>query len=402
MAAISHDTGHDLTTRELQVLLELTRRLAKVDDIESVLEAVAAVFRPLVPFERIEYSIPDGEKTMQVTWVWTSDTPLVFEIGERLPHGYPDSGEMDPELIPDLEDYIETTPEDHSVARLVAAGYRATIACPLVVDDRLEGIVFFNTTHAGAWNLRHRTLVELITEHLAIAAARVRLTAELKETNRHLVELHAARTRFLAAVSHEIRSPLTAVVGISQILAEGVDHLRPNEISELAAMLDQQVRDVTDLADDLLVASRFDAGGMRVDPTEVDLSEAVIQAISSVGASFSPSFTPVAGSVVADPLRLRQILRNLLTNALRHGGPKMEITARRRDTWFEVDVRDDGPGFPEGIDPFEPFALSDKPHAESVGLGLAVSRSLAEAMGGSLDYRRRDGWTVLTLRLPAT
>lgn len=400
MTATAYRPTHEPTSRELELLLELTRHLAAVDNIEAVLETVANEFRPLVPFERIEFSTPEQPGVMAVQWVWTNGTPPVVAPGEMVPHKYPTTGPMTPQLIGDLVSYAIESPDAHVVKRLVDAGYRSSIACPLVVADQLEGVVFFNTAEANTWNLRHRTLVELVAGHLAIAASRVRLTAALKASNQHLTELHAARTRFLAAVSHEIRSPLTGVLGITRVLAESADRMSASEIMELAGMLDQQARDVTDLADDLLVASRFDAGGMRVEALPVDLGEAVVQAVESVGGGFSPEINGVSGRALADPLRLRQILRNLLTNAVRHGGPTVVIEHRSVETGFEIEVRDDGDGISEEFDPFAPFETAAAPHVESVGLGLAVSRSLAEAMGGSLHYTRREGWTVLTVSLP--
>lgn len=400
MTATVYNPTHEPTSRELELLLELTRHLAAVEDIDAVLEAVATGFRSLVPFDRIEFSVPEEPGLMSVRWVWTNGTPPVAAPGELVPHGYPTTGQMAPQLIPDLVTYATEAPDERLVHRLIEAGYRSSIACPLVVADQLEGIVFFNTAEANVWNMRHRTLVELIAGHLAIAAARVRLTGELRASNQHLTELHAARTRFLAAVSHEIRSPLTGVVGITRVLAETADTMSPKEIMELAELLDQQAQDVTDLADDLLVASRFDAGGMRVEATPVELGEAVLQAVKSVGGGFTPDIDGHEGRVLADPLRLRQILRNLLTNAVRHGGPTVIVEYRPRDAGFEIQVRDDGDGVPDGLDPFAPFATAADPHAESVGLGLAVSRSLAEAMGGTLGYTRREGWTVLTVWLP--
>lgn len=400
MTATSYRPTHEPTSRELELLLELTRHLAAVDNIEDVLETVANEFRSLVPFERIEFSVPEQAGVMSVRWVWTNGTPPVVAPGESVPHGYPTTGQMAPQLIGDLVSYASESPDEYVVHRLIAAGYRSSIACPLVVADQLEGILFFNTAEANAWNLRHRTLVELIAGHLAIAAARVRLTGELRASNEHLTELHAARTRFLAAVSHEIRSPLTGVLGITRILAESADTMTADEIMELAAMLDQQAQDVTDLADDLLVASRFDAGGMRVETASVDLHEALAQAVESVGGGFGPDIEGATGRVSADPLRLRQVLRNLLTNAVRHGGPTVVVKTGPSGTGFQIEVWDDGRGIADDLDPFAPFATSATPHVESVGLGLAVSRSLAEAMKGRLDYARREGWTVLTLWLP--
>ena len=110
--------------------------------------------------------------------------------------------------------------------------------------------------------------------------------------------------------------------------------------------------------------------------------------------------------MIADRLRVRQIVRNLLTNAHRYGGDDVRFTASpiARPGACSIQVRDNGPGVPEELAAslFEPYqrAHSLGIATEAVGLGLTVSRTLAESMGGALEYRREDGWSVFELTLP--
>src|SRR5690606_17296957 len=130
----------------------------------------------------------------------------------------------------------------------------------------------------------------------------------------------------------------------------------------------------------------------RLETTTVDLGE--------VARTFHPS---AIGSAVVrgDAGRISQIIRNLTTNAVRHGGPEVEVEVGHGAGTGWLEVRDSG----AGVDPdvaariFTPFATTGQPG--STGLGLAVSHQLAQAMGGRLIYVRRDGWTVFRLELPA-
>ena len=106
----------------------------------------------------------------------------------------------------------------------------------------------------------------------------------------------------------------------------------------------------------------------------------------------------------ADPVRVRQIIRNLLANASRYGGPQIKVHIEEGDGHSELVISDDGPGIPledqERI--FQPYERAHKRHGQpaSVGLGLTVSRQLARLMGGDLYYKHGDGWSTFTLELP--
>jgi len=113
----------------------------------------------------------------------------------------------------------------------------------------------------------------------------------------------------------------------------------------------------------------------------------------------------VEGAVYADGGRLRQILRNLVGNALRYGGSQIKVTTRIQDEVVCISVSDSGDGIPADLEThvFEPFVTAGREEGlpASVGLGLTISRRLAALMGGALTYRRVEGWSTLDLQLPA-
>jgi signal transduction histidine kinase len=169
----------------------------------------------------------------------------------------------------------------------------------------------------------------------------------------------------------------------------------------------EQAHEVSDLVNDLLIAARADTGEVNVEAKRIDIADQVAQTLAA-GGSFTKDvrFDRPPQSVVAtaDPARVRQILRNLLTNAERYGGPNVSVSISLPDEWVAVDVVDDGAGLPheewEAIFQLYHRAHQDNKH-EAVGIGLAVSRQLAELMGGSLDYCREDDRSVFRLKLPA-
>jgi len=242
---------------------------------------------------------------------------------------------------------------------------------------------------------------------VSVGGALQRSRAHQKEMLEGAIEESRARTQLLANVGHELRTPLTAVVGFSQVLRDG--GLPKEEVDGLIASLAREAFDLAGIVDDLLVAARDQIGELSVIAVSVDARAQVAQVLEgweqSVGQRIRVQSTADV-KAIADPARLRQIVRNLLTNALRYGGDGVwiDIDGSAFDRVY-VRVCDDGSGVPhdrwQRI--FEPYEREDGKDREpaSVGLGLAVSRQLARRMGGDLVYRY-DGKSVFELTLPRT
>jgi signal transduction histidine kinase len=209
-----------------------------------------------------------------------------------------------------------------------------------------------------------------------------------------------AKDEFIASISHELRTPLTAVIGLTSEIADNPE-MGSEERDELLQLVASQAAEMSNIVDDLLVAARAEMGTVSIELQEVDLIEEVKATIEGLGISVELPKEPTP-HVRADPKRVRQILRNLLTNAQRYGGPSRRIStgALRDRVWLEV--RDNGAGIPddEATRIFEPYVTGNSRVQGSVGLGLAVARQLAELMAGSLTYERSAGDSVFRLHLP--
>jgi PAS domain S-box-containing protein len=222
-----------------------------------------------------------------------------------------------------------------------------------------------------------------------------------------LEDLVASKDRFVAMVSHEFRTPLTAVLGLAEELRDG--DFGPAETDEFHRIIAEQARDLSNMVEDLLVAARVEADAIRVHVTEVDLRHEVDVALGSMPPEFAFSVevdrASIEAKVVADDGRLRQVLRNLVANAFRHGAAPVRIVGRDVGGGFAIDVIDHGDGVPAtlAVDLFSPYANAPQGEAasrHSIGLGLYVSRQLTRLMGGDLTYERRGQTTVFTVTLP--
>jgi signal transduction histidine kinase len=222
-----------------------------------------------------------------------------------------------------------------------------------------------------------------------------------------LNQLSQEKDRFLAAVSHELRTPLTAVLGMAGILADEGPALPEAELRELVHILEQEANELADLVEDLLTSERVKAGSLNVFPAEVDLGEEIGRVVGRL--AIPPGKDMVVaehlGKVWADPLRVRQIARNLCANAVRYATGRVIIEAEQAGHELALSVRNDGPPIPDWREKliFQPYEGRDVTgrQPDSIGLGLSISLQLARAMGGTLAYARREEWTVFTLTLPA-
>jgi signal transduction histidine kinase len=251
-------------------------------------------------------------------------------------------------------------------------------------------------------------LLGLLATVLAAVAAHLlnQGTAHRLELAR-LNQLSKEKDRFLAAVSHELRTPLTAVLGMAGILADEGPALPEAELRELVHILEQEANELADLVEDLLTSERVKAGSLNVFPAEVDLGEEIGRVVGRLAIPTGKDLVvgEHLGKVWADPLRVRQIMRNLCANAVRYATSRVIIEAERAGHELVLSVHNDGPPIADWREKliFQPYEGRDVTgrQPDSIGLGLSISLQLARAMGGMLAHARRGEWTVFTLTLPA-
>ncbi|MCB2223751.1 MAG: PAS domain S-box protein [Actinobacteria bacterium] len=261
-----------------------------------------------------------------------------------------------------------------------------------------------NTVEGTVWEIRYTPVVAAgeVTGLIGVAvdvSDQARASAALEESVR-------SKDRFVATVSHELRTPLTAVVGFAHELRNRMATLSQAEIAGYVDMIKDQAVEVGDLVEDLLVASRTEQGTVAVNPEPIDLWGEVDAVLAARHLDVALNLERHGGEakVMGDPMRVRQIVRNLLTNAERHGGRHVTVRVVKTAEVVSLFVIDDGPGVAEQDRSamFEPYrAVGEDARSESVGLGLSVSRSLARLMGGDLTYVYYRDHSFFEVRLPA-
>ncbi|MCP4304243.1 MAG: hypothetical protein GY788_05035 [bacterium] len=228
---------------------------------------------------------------------------------------------------------------------------------------------------------------------------------EMHDVRRSLETSLRSKDELIATVSHELRTPLTTVVGLSMELSATYDQFSKDEAQDLLGMIADQSIEVATIVEDLLVAARAESGLLKVGMEPVDMHSEAKTTLRGLGIEEEVDChtVGVVASVLADPGRVRQILRNLLVNARRYGSQPVRVIVREAGDSAAIEVRDHGTPIPED----EREAIFDRYYrarqtpgvTASVGLGLTVSRELAHIMGGDLTYAH-DGESVFTLTLP--
>jgi signal transduction histidine kinase len=218
-------------------------------------------------------------------------------------------------------------------------------------------------------------------------------------------EIGHAREEFIANASHELRTPLTGIHGLAMLLEEDPTVGESEMATELIGLIVSESADLGRMVEDLLTTARLDAGALHYTFEDVQVLAEIQEVVEPMRrAGMSIEVDCESGMVRADRLRFRQVLRNLLSNARKYGGPNVRIHGKLESKAFVCAVVDDGDGIPEELETrlFQRFIHQGHQTAvkESVGLGLSIVRSLIEGMGGNVYYERTDGETAFVIVLP--
>jgi PAS domain S-box-containing protein len=292
---------------------------------------------------------------------------------------------------------------------------RRFIVVPLVAGDRAIGVASAdNKTTGRPITPASVELFSLLCQQLATALEEARLFHELDERTEQLAVASRHKSEFLANMSHELRTPLNAIIGFSEVLAEGMFGEVNEKQTEYLGDILESGRHLLSLINDILDLSKIEAGRMELETTDFDLPSAIENAlilvrerVSRGGITLAQTIDERLGMIRADERKVKQVLLNLLSNALKFTpeGGRIDVRAAVDNGMIEIAVADTGVGIaPEDqkavFEEFRQVGTAAK-KVEGTGLGLALARKFIELHGGRIWVKSQVGvGSTFTFTLP--
>ena len=401
------ELGHRVDV--LETANRCARALGSSLELDEAFGAFIRELRGLVPFERTAIVLVEGETatTMATAGVGALEIfppgnagPIKGSVLERVLDGH----------IVVRHDLTEREyPEDEL---LLALGLRSELVTPLLLGARPIGMLTLSRDRPDAFSEDEIELVSLLGRLVATAVQNIRAYEAERRRVEELARLSQLRADFVSLVSHELRSPMAAVIGAARTLQDRWRMLSADQRESFLALIGDETSRLAELVGDVLDTSRIEAGTFSYRFEEVDLARLVEEAVEAAELAQQDVAVVMSArgrlpAIRGDRARLRQVLGNLIENAVKYSpeGGEVRVSAAVGNGAVQIDVRDSGPGIPRDQQAriFEKFGRVDVPGASKpgTGLGLFIARSIAEAHGGSLDVMSGlEPGAVFTLTLP--
>ena len=384
--------------REAEMLADLAQAINGSLDLDTVLGRIAVAAKELCGADLARIALWDaGRGGMVYRYTVGTRAPGHEEVllvagkglaGEVLATGRPartDDVIADPRLHPDYAGMIR---EEGSVAVVVA---------PIRMGARVEGLIYCDNRAPRSFTERDEEVLLRLGDHAAIALRNAGLYQQAERARQDAENANRAKDEFLAVLSHELRTPLTSMLGWLRLLRTG--QLTPERSGQALEVVERNTRIQAQLINDLLDVSRIIAGKLQLDCYEVELAPIVEEAVESSrsdaeakGVRLDVAQERGGAAVLGDPLRLGQIVSNLVTNAVKFtpGGGLVRVRLTREGAEAVLTVRDTGIGIEPSVLPqiFDRFRQADSTITRrhgGLGLGLAIVRHLSELHGGSVS-----------------
>jgi signal transduction histidine kinase len=296
--------------------------------------------------------------------------------------------------------------------------YRSMLGVPLMREDVPIGVIGLMRNAVMPFTDKQIELVTTFADQAVIAIENVRLFDEIQDKNRQLQLASENKSQFVSSMSHELRTPLNAIIGLTEMMVTNAARFGTEKALEPLQRVNRAGTHLLGLINQVLDLSKIEAGKLELNPQTVQLVPLIDEVVGTARQLAEQNKNRLTaevpddlGSLTVDPMRLRQVLFNLLSNACKFT-KEGEVALRGRrvsngGAWIEMSVSDTGIGMtPEQqAKLFEEFTQADATTAQrfgGTGLGLAITRKLARMMGGDVTVTSEPGkGSVFTVRLPA-
>jgi len=385
---------------------------------DDIFEIIFDQLKLIIPYDRIGLStLDESGETLTVVKV-KSASPVGLGKGFSCPLKTTSLGALlesrGKRVINDLGEYVKRTGHETNYNEmLLDEGIRSSLVIPLFVAGRATGFMFFSSTEPNVYTREYLgerfdvldLFVESIKDHLAVALEKGMTIARLEEANRQLKELSAMKDEFLSIASHDLRSPLTTIIGFGKSMQrEGGDALTDWQQRSLGIMT-RSAQHLLTLVDDILNVAKMNSGGLVLEKTAVEIRDVLRSSIAAM--TFNAQNKNIAIKcdsdfekleMAVDRSKMFQLFNNLIGNAIKFSpeGETVLISEKLGGDVYRFEIKDNGPGIAKeqfgGIfEKFTQVGSSDAAQKDGVGLGLMICKKIVEAHSGGIGVKSEPG-----------
>jgi signal transduction histidine kinase len=408
------------SVEELRALGDVTQAVNSTVDLETVLTTIVAKATQLSGTEGgAIYVFDDTSREFRLRATCGMDDTIISEIRDHHIHlGETAIGKAVEQRLPIQVPDIQSDPSA-VLDVIVRAGFRALLTVPLLGPDRIVGALVVRRKEPGEFAKNTIELLQTFAAQSVLAIQNARLFQEIEVKGRELAEASENKSQFLASMSHELRTPLNAIIGLTEMMVTNAPRFGTEKALEPLRRVNAAGTHLLSLINEVLDLSKIEAGKLELNPESVNLTRLIDEVIGTAGQLAEKNKNRLVveaqenvGTLKADPMRLKQILLNLLSNACKFT-KEGEVALRVRKVadgrdWVELAVADSGIGMTAEQQGklFQDFTQADSLTARrygGTGLGLAISRKLARMMGGDVTVTSEAGkGSLFTVRLPGS
>ncbi len=403
------------TEEEEKILDYINQKIAAGNSLGEIIDFLFETIQPLVPCDRIGVSfIEEQGLRMTLYYVAANYQPLHLErgygadlAGSSLNEIF-ESGSM--RILNDLECYYRDHPSSESTRLLMQEGILSSATCPLRVEDRPVGLLFFSSKRRQAYSRRELAMHAAVSERLSQAVEKAYRIEQLSESINSYMDM-------LGFVTHELKSPLDSLIIMGNTLLQGYFGEIPDRVEETINRMIKRADQLSEMVHQYLNLSRFETGSVKKIFHDADIiGEAVIPAIETIepqireqDITLEKNYPESVGTVFCDPSLIKIVITNLLSNAVKYGnaGGTIRITVIREGGKFICTVWNEGPGFPESekkklFRKFSRLESSELMKRKGTGIGLYTSWKIIRLHDGRIKGTSEEGqWAEFTFEIPA-
>ena len=406
---------------ELRALGEVSQAVNSTLDLKTVLTTIVTKAVQLSGTDAGSiFGFNDATKQFQLRYTYGMDDALIAEITSpridltKTAIAWA-AEKREPLQFPDLRDEPPSAARDMTLA----AGYLGVLIVPLLRPDHIVGALVVQRREAGPFPWSTVDLLQTFAAQSVLAIQNARLFSEIEEKGRQLSIASQHKSQFLANMSHELRTPLNAIIGLTEMMVTNAPRFGTEKAAEPLRRVHRAGTHLLGLINQVLDLSKIEAGKLELNLEFVALGPLVDEIIGTARSLAEQNknrlvadYPKDLGRLVVDPMRLRQVLLNLLSNACKftnQGEISLRVACNVLDgrSWIEFAVSDTGIGMRSDQlnKVFEEFSQADSSTARrygGTGLGLTITRELCRLMGGEVTANSEVGkGSTFVVRLPA-